>query len=101
MLISGWLIRKLVRNGRDRDAARLSGLHTKLANCSKDFLRNRASILSLLYSLSEDGNKENQVPTFFTAASNISSRTPVLRSSKSIGSGLSGYHPPLPPKPRY
>ena len=57
------IVRKLVRNGRDRDAAKLSSLHTKLAASSKDILRNRASILALLYSLSEDasGNKENQV----------------------------------------
>ena len=48
--------------------------------------------MTLLYSLSEDGgDKENQVPTFFSK--------PVLRTSKSIGS-LSGYHPPIPPKPR-
>ena len=59
-------VSRLVRSGRDRDAAVLSGLHTKLSACSKDILRNRASILTLLYSLSDEasGNKENQV--YFT-----------------------------------
>ena len=56
-------VSRLVRSGRDRDAAILSGLHSKLSACSKDILRNRASILTLLYSLSDEasGNKENQV----------------------------------------
>ena len=52
-----------VRSGRDRDAARLDSLATKLAASSRDILKNRASILTLLYSLSKDAgcNKENQV----------------------------------------
>ena len=53
----------LVRSGRDRDAATLDSLATKLAASSRDILKNRASILTLLYSLSKDAgcNKENQV----------------------------------------
>jgi len=99
-------VSRLVRSGRDRDAAILSGLHSKLSACSKDILRNRASILTLLYSLSDEasGNKENQIPSVFTdtgsTQTNSTLKTPVLRSSKSISSGLTGYHPPLPPKPR-
>ena len=118
-----------VRSGRDRDAARLDSLATKLAASSRDILKNRASILTLLYSLSKDAgcNKENQVhssyqslsldnkfvcielltmkfqvPSFFSSnpSSSSLSQPPVLRSSKSTGTGLGGYHPPLPPKPR-
>ena len=52
-----------VRSGRDRDAARLDSLATKLAASSRDILKNRASILTRLYSLSKDAgcNKENKV----------------------------------------
>ena len=49
---------------RDRDAATLSGLVTRLTASSKDILRNRVSILALLHSLGGDSsNKENQVAT--------------------------------------
>ena len=43
-----------------------------------------------------------QVPSFFSSnpSSSSLSQPPVLRSSKSSGTGLGGYHPPLPPKPR-
>ena len=43
-----------------------------------------------------------QVPSFFSSnpSSSSLSQPPVLRSSKSTGAGLGGYHPPLPPKPR-
>ena len=53
----------LVRSGRDRDAVTLDSLATKLTASSRDILKNRASILTLLYSLSKDAgsNKENQV----------------------------------------
>ena len=53
----------LVRSGRDRDAVTLESLVTKLTASSRDILKNRASILTLLYSLSKDAgsNKENQV----------------------------------------
>ena len=53
----------LVRSGRDRDAVTLDSLVTKLTASSRDILKNRASILTLLYSLSKDAgsNKENQV----------------------------------------
>ena len=43
------------------------------------------------------------MPSVFTDTGPTQSsilKTPVLRSSKSISSGLTGYHPPLPPKPR-
>ena len=56
----------LVRSGRDRDAVTLESLVTKLTASSRDILKNRASILTLLYSLSKDAgsNKENQVIVF-------------------------------------
>ena len=91
------MVRKLVRAGRDREAADLSRLHSKLVTCSKEILRNRASILTLLYSLSENTTNKENIPQYFTGQNTLN--TTSLRTSRSM-SGLSGYHPPLPPRPR-
>ena len=91
------MVRKLVRAGRDREAADVSKLHSKLVSCSKEILRNRPSILTLLYSLSENSTDKENIPQYFTGQNTLN--TPGLRTSRSV-SGLSGYHPPLPPRPR-
>ena len=90
--------RKLVRAGRDREAADVSRLHSKLVSSSKEILRNRASILTLLYSLSENTTDKENIPKYFTGQNTLNT-TSSLRTSRSV-SGLSGYHPPLPPRPR-
>ena len=79
--------------------------------CSRGIIRNRASILSLLASLSEASasssssrQKTDAFPSLNLSSQNLavtlrpSSRTGSTASSNL--SGVSGYHPPLPPKPR-
>ena len=94
--------RKLVRAGRDREAADISRLYSRLVTCSKEILRNRPSILALLYSLSETSRDKENIPQYFTGQNTVNTPAVSLRGSRSV-TGLSavpGYHPPLPPRPR-
>ena len=96
------MVKKLVRAGKDRDAAEISRLHSKLMSSGKEILRNRPSILALLYSLSEVSRGKENVPQYFTGQNTLNTPVVSLRTSRSV-TGLSaepGYHPPLPPRPR-
>ena len=80
--------------------------------CSRGIIRNRASILSLLASLSEasaSSSSSSRQKTEAFPSLNLSSQNlaVTLRPSSRTGStassnlsGVSGFHPPLPPKPR-
>ena len=124
------MLKSLARSGRDRDAAQLSSLHSKLVSCSKDILRNRTSILALLHSLSEKDLSSTSQPSPFTYSlphnssqepSKISVSSSGLGSSSLFRAPLSSHpslsnsslshstshpsfstssHPPLPPKPK-
>jgi len=122
------MVKGMARAGRERDAAQLTSLHTKLVSCSKDILRNRTSILALLHSLSEKKATTAVQPSPFTSSlphNNSYNQTSNKSSSSGLGStfraplsshpslsnhtlshstsqpSLSGsFHPPLPPKPR-
>jgi len=113
------MVRGLARAGRERDAATLSSLHSKLVNCSRDIIRNRTSILALLHSLSEKESAKAQ-PSPFTSSINTSHvnalnsrtnktalsvsgsnlRSSSLSHSTSHPTLASKFHPPLPPKPK-
>jgi len=122
------IIKSLARGGRERDAAQLSSLHSKLVSYSKDILRNRTSILVLLHSLS--GRENSKQPSPFTSSvphtnrpnqstsnhSSLSSsglgsfRAPISSHPSLSNTGIShstsqpsialNIHPPIPPKPR-
>ena len=78
--------------------------------CSRGIIRNRASILSLLASLSEASASSSRQKTEAFPSLTLSQNPVTLRPSSRTGSvssnfsgantGVSGYHPPLPPKPR-
>jgi len=117
------ILKSLARSGRDRDAAQLTSLHTKLVGCSKDILRNRTSILTFLHSLSERDASTTHQPSPFT--SSLQHSNSLALSSNGFGSSFraplslhpslsntsishstsqpslsTNFHPPLPPKPK-
>jgi len=96
------MLKSLARSGRDRDAAQLSSLHSKLVSCSKDILRNRTSILALLHSLSEKDLSSTSQPSPFTSSlpHNNSSQEPSKISVSSSGLGNSSlFRAPLSSHP--
>jgi len=97
------LVKGLARRGRERDANTLTALHARLVVCSKGILRNRASILSLLGSLSEKSlspAQTNQFPSLVLPSNLVTLRQNRSNSQPPTPGPTPGYHPPLPPKPR-
>ena len=112
------LVRGLARQGRESEAAQLSNLHTKLISSSRNILRNRTSILSLLHSLGQKETCKAAPQPFFEAnghprlslsgahtgrVAKHSGKLPPSQSTGRLdrpGSSSGTAHPPLPPKPR-
>ena len=103
------LVKGLARRGKEKEGAQVVALHQKLVGCSRGIIRNRASILSLLASLSESssGRQKNEAfPSLTLSQPQVTLRPSSRTGSSSTASNFSGaatgsgYHPPLPPKPR-
>ena len=104
------LVKSLARRGKEREGAQVVTLHQKLVGCSRGIIRNRASILSLLASLSGETSgsiqKSNTFPSLTLSQPPVTLRPSSRTGSSSNASNFSGvtsssgYHPPLPPKPR-